>query len=506
MVPSGAVRRGHWLALTLPLLAAVLPRAAAAQSPPEASRTFDVGDFKLSPVLQVRTRGEYRGWPVDMGGRELAAGTQPAPLDPFIEHAVAFFTRARLGLGAERGPIKAQVTIQDARAWGSSQPTAALDPQGTSFGATGAYETYVEVHTTGPNRPSFLRVGRQSVVLGDGRLVGAADASPTARVLDGARARWAVGSFDLEALAAFLDTPRPLGVGFGDARGGTATWGAQLYGVQIGWSIDPLLKLELLGLARVVSRGALPGDGSSFGAARSEGETYTAALRASGDSKGWVWGLTGALQAGTTNLAKSPSDATLRTKDRFAWAAAGNVARTFDGIVGSPTLQFGMSAASGDDGVGVYKQFDPMLPDVHVHHGALNVLSLSNLLDVGGKLTLVPFKEAKLGVEYRYASLLNGRGEWLNGYLLAVGRPTSVAANAQDNPGMRELGHELDLSFTWRPHPALDLSAGYGAFFMLDAAKQTLAAQRRGSVQPNGSISPSNLTHMAWLAATVTVP
>lgn len=500
------MRRQVKVAFVVSVLAAVLPRAAAAQSPPEAKQTFDVGDFKLAPILQVRTRGEYRGWPVDMGGRELGAGTQPAPLDPYIEHAVAFMTRARLGLGAERGAIKAQVTIQDARAWGASQPTATLDPQGTSFGATGAYETYIEVHTTGAARQSFLRVGRQSLTWGDGRLIGAADVSPTARVLDGARGKWALGPLDIEGFAAFLDTPRPLGVGFADTRGGTSTWGAQLYGAQVGWPVDPLLKLEAMGLARVVSRGSFAGDGSIFGAARAEGETYTAAVRVSGDSKGFVYGLTGALQGGTVNVPKSATDATLRTRDRVAYAVAGTVAKTFDGIVASPTLQASGAFASGDDGVGIYKQFDPILPDVHVHHGALNVLALSNLLDFGGKLSVTPFKEAKLGVEYRYATLVNGRGEWLNGYLSAVGRPLSSGANAADNPGMRELGHEIDASFTWRPHPSLDLSAGYGAFLMLDAAKQTLALQRRGDVRPDGSVKPSDVTQMAWLSATVTVP
>lgn len=484
------------------LVAALAPAPAAAQSPPEAKRTFDVGDFKLAPVLQVRTRGEYRGWPVDMGGREVQAGTGPATLDPYAEQTIALMTRARLGLGAERGPIKAQVTIQDARAWGGSQPTALVDPLGSSFGVTGAYETYLEVHTTGPSRPSFLRVGRQSLAWGDGRLVGSADASPTARVLDGARGRWSVGAFDFEGFAAFLDTPRPLGVAFADARATASTWGAQLYGVQVAWTIDPLLKLEATGLARVVSPGALGGDGSLFGAARAKGETYTAAMRVSGDSKGWVYGVTGALQGGTVDLPRSATDATLRTRERVAYAVAGTVAKTFDGLVGSPTLQAGGAFASGDDGVGLYKQFDPILPDVHVHHGALNVLGLSNLLDAGGKLGVTPFKEGKVGIEYRYVALFNGRGEWLDGYLYAVGHPLPATGNS----GVRELGHELDASFSWRPHPALDLSAGYGIFFLLDAAKQTLAIQRRGAVQADGRVKASDVTQMAWLSATVNVP
>lgn len=495
VLPCRLVRGGHVFFAALLLV----PSAALAQSPPAAKETIAVGDFQLSPLLQVRTRGEYRRDPIDIGGRVVQLGPPPAPLGAHITDAPAFFTRARLGLGAERGAIKAQVTLQDARAWGSSPPTALIDPNRTSFGATGAYETFVEIHTTGAQRPSFLRVGRQVVQWGDGRLLGNADHSPTARSLDAARARWSAGSWDFEGLAAFLDTPRPLGVAFSDASAQTTTWGAQLYGVNVGWAIDPLLKLEATGLARVVQQGALPIDGSVFGLARSQGETYTAALRVHGDSKGWVYSATGMVQGGTLNLPVSGTNPTLRTRERLAGAVAGSFAKTFDGLLWTPTVQLNGGYATGDTGSGTYNQFDPLLPDVHVHHGLLDVFALSNIIDLGGKITVVPFREGKIGVEYRYVMLADSHGEWLNGYLFAVGR-----AQADDK---RDLGHEIDLHIGWRPHPALDLAAGYGAFLVAgEAARNIMREQRRGNVQGDGSVAPADVSHFGYLSATVTIP
>jgi len=446
----------------------------------------------------VRTRGEYRRDPVDIGGREVTNGTTLGTLGAHVTDALGFLTRARIGLGAERGAIKAQITLQDARAWGSAPPTALIDPAKTAFGVTGAYETYIEMHTTGSQKPTYLRVGRQVVEWGDGRLLGKADFSPTGRALDAGRLHVSLGSWDFEALAAFIDTPRPLGVAFADANGQTTTWGAQLYGALAHWSIDPLVQLEALGLARVAQPGALTTDNSVFGAARAQGETYTASLRVHGDSKGWVYSAMGAIQAGTLQISQIPSSA-LRKRDRLAGAVGGSIAKTFDGIVWTPTVTGFGAYASGDTGSGAYNQFDPILPDVHVHHGILNVFALSNIIDFGGRLAVVPFRDGKISAEYRYAMLADSHGEWLNGYLFAI------AAPQQNN--LRDLGHEIDVAINWRPHSALDLTMGYGALLLSgDAARTILRAQRRGDVQPDGSISVADVSHFGYLSATVTIP
>ena len=56
-------------------------KTAGAQSPPAAPETIAVGDWQLAPLLQLRTRGEYRRDPVDMGGADLRGTPGPRVRD-----------------------------------------------------------------------------------------------------------------------------------------------------------------------------------------------------------------------------------------------------------------------------------------------------------------------------------------------------------------------------------------------------------------------------------------
>ena len=161
------------LSLATSLASSLFSLSASAQTPPPAKTTITVGDFELAPEMEVRTRGEYRHNPVDMGG---VGGT-------YTEDSWAVMERARVGLGAERGPLRAKISFQDARVWGSTPPTATFNDD--SFASTGLYEAFAEVHatTTAPN-PTYVRVGRQAIVWDGGRLLGNADFSPVARTLD----------------------------------------------------------------------------------------------------------------------------------------------------------------------------------------------------------------------------------------------------------------------------------------------------------------------------------
>jgi hypothetical protein len=353
-------------------------------------------------------------------------------------------------------------------------------------------EAFVDVHTAGA-RPSFVRFGRQLVTWGDGRLLGTADWSPTARPLDALRAHWSPGVFDFELLAAMLDTSRPLGPGFGDAAG-PSRGGAQLYAAQAGVAIDPLLKVQLSAFARVARTG---GNGAydparGFASAKAEGETYTGSLRVFGDSKGWKYAAEGAYQLG------SAPNAGQGGSDRGAFAAAAYLERTFERAVLTPRIRIGGAYASGDDGSGNYKQFDPLLPDVHAWHGMMDIFAWSNIVEGDVRATVVPWSDTTFALEYRYAQLAEKGGEWLNAYLLPVGRaPGSSSA---------ELGHEIDAVFTWRPWTPLELLAGYSVLLEGDGARTVLQAEARGSLQPNGSYSPVGVAHYGYLQATLRVP
>jgi hypothetical protein len=487
------------LFLAVPVIDVGIARA---QTTPAAKPTIMVGDFELSPELEVRTRGEYRRNPVDMGG----AGTGYYTEDPW-----AIMERSRVGLGAERGPLKAKVTIQDARVWGSTPPTAIFNT--SAFGSTGLYEAFIEIHTTTtptpqPNtsdnamkQPQYIRVGRQVIVSDGGHLIGNADFSPVARTFDAVRAHAGWRSLDFEAFAALTDIPQPIGIGFGDPNG-AYFGGAQLYGALASATLDPLLKVQLYGLLRPAPGSSsstfapIPGD---FALSRTFGDDWTMALGVSGDSKGWKYGVTGALQLGKSGIPEAGTSDPNAKLDRLAYAVIGDASRTFDGIVLSPTIKIGASYASGGKSGTQYNQFDPLYPDVQTYHGLLGAFAWSNLIDVHGSVTIVPTTDMRIMAGYRYARLADKSGQWLDTYLVPVA-PGNPAASSE------ELGHEVDVLLSYRPWPAFVMSAGYSLLVLGQGAKDAMAAEQRTSKNSSGVLVPPDLSHYAFLQLTLNVP
>jgi hypothetical protein len=280
-------------------------------------------------------------------------------------------------------------------------------------------------------------------------------------------------------------------VAFADTSGTTHS-GAQLYGGQIAWSADPLLHAELVALARVTRGLASPPDDSRFGTTRSEGETYVGSLRVFGEGHGFKYAAEGAYELGrTAPFGGDPID-------RSAWAVNGYVARTFESFFWTPTVRIGGAFASGDNGVGAYKQFDPILADP-LAHGAMDVFAWSNLLEGHARISFVPWTDGRASLEYRYARMADAQGDWVGGYLVSIGR-ASTSSDAKN------LGHEIDAAVGWRPWPMLDLGLGYSALVLGDGARAVLAARGRGALGPDGARVPADLAHYAYAQATLNFP
>lgn len=488
---ASAARLSLGLAIAAGLL--TFGRAAAAQPAPEKPETIGVGDWQLAPLFEVRTRGELRHDAPDQGGTDGFGRGGPRVRDAWSVHE-----RARLGLGVERGAVRGQITLQDTRIWGG--PDAA-----TTFGAqgTGAYEAYLEAHTSSA-RPSWVRVGRQAVSWGEGRLLGAADWSPTGRSLDALRARLSIGPLGVEGLGAILASPTPYGMPYGDAFG-TPHTGTELFGGLVDGTVDPLLKIEVYFLGRVArGTGGTP-DGSRLGAARALGDLYTGALRVSGEGKGFRYGVEGAYQLGTAT-ALAPGGA-----DVSAFAVYGHVGRRFDELLLTPTLEIGGVYASGDDRGSVYKQFDPILPDPFTY-GAFDVFGLSNHMGGNARLTVVPWTDATIGVDYRYARLARGEGEWIGGYVNGIGAPEGpsglvLAPTPPTVPSVsQELGHEIDAHVSYRPWAPLELQGGWAGVIYGDGAKSIMSAYRRGYDPGDGTIKAPSFGQFGYVSAKLRLP
>jgi hypothetical protein len=427
---------------------------AQAQEAAPAPEAIAVGDWQLAPVAQVRARGEYR-YDVDRLNKGL-----------LVE-------RARLGVDALRGALEARVVLQDARAMTVAESVAPVaGPQPTAV--TGAFEAWAEAHTSSVT-PSFLRVGRQPVRWGEGRLLAVADWSPTARSLDAVRGRLTVGDAAFEVLAAALVDPE---------TSASLDNYAELFGARAEWAIDPLFAVEVYGLARIAQGNPAANADHSV-----RGETYTGSGRLHGQAQAFAWGAEGAYQFGR---------ATDLHANRSAWAAAAHVSYAFEHAVLVPRLQVGGAYASGSDDASPVHRFDPLLPDVHVWHGAMDFFAWSNEWEANALVAIAPWTDALASVQYRYASLARPGDAWISGYLQTIGL---AAGN-----GRSELGSEIDATLKWSPWVPVELAVGYSMLVLGGGARAILAASAIGARQATGTLSPQTLSHYAFAQATLSLP
>jgi len=461
--------------------------------------SIPIGGFTFRPSLELRLRGEYRQAPFDAGGvlfsssavfADAYGSNLPAPaLVTFqpgpLQNAYAASERARLGLAVDRGPITAALVLQDARLLAADPGFAAL-AEGRASGGLGVYEAYIDVH--GKNRGVWSRFGRQRVVWGDGRLLGASDFTLTPRALTAFRFGLSFKNIDLELLAAMLSTPLVGGLaGIGGAAGAAgstttpdptpARTGSQLYGLRALWHAFPLLQVELTGLGRV----ARPPVTSDL----TPSDTVVIDARIFGERRGFRYSVEGAYELGRIS-----SYGGNRSLNAFALAARATWETALPWH-----LTFGAEGmyASGDNGttdpLATQTRFDPILPEERPEHNRMGLFGWSNILAFGGDISARPTDALSLSLGYRYVSLADPKGRWSSASLVPIGAsPTNES---------RTLGHQIDASIGLRLWDPLTIEAGYGLFLTGDGAKNILEASGRG--RPDAQ-------HFGYIQATVRAP
>ena len=447
------------------------------------SESIVVGAWTFRPSLEVRVRGEYRRHPVDTGGviygttsvlGESYGSTVPpvSSVGAAIPDQYYVSERSRLGLAVDRGPVTGVLTLQDARLLGVAQPlpTGAGQPTLPSFAP---YEAYVEMHTRSGRR-AFLRLGRQRVIWGDGRLVGANDWSLTGRSLDAARFGVQVGDVDIEAMAVLLAAPGNAPPAIVGTQPPALGPGAQLYGVDATWHILPLLQVEITGLARIAREPAptslVPSD------------TYVIDGRISGDHRGFRYAVEAAYELG-----RVASYGTVRDQKAVAVAARLGLETALPWHV---TFGAEVAYATGDNGdaTGTQRRFDPILPDEHSTLGPMGLFAWSNVLTAGASVTVKPLDEVQMTAGYRFANLADEKGRWTTAQLIPVGASTKNTSSA--------LGHEIDYALKITPWKPIDFEAGYGLFLFGDGAREILSEAGR----------PARWQHWAFLQTTIHAP
>lgn len=341
---------------------------------------------------EARFRGEW-------DGRTAGVGDDAATL-----------SRIRLGARAALTDwIGAFAQLQDARAWGSEGSTLT----DASADQLDLHQGFVEL---GRAAGVAARIGRQEMILGDERLVGAAGWTNTGRAFDGVRAVGSGGRVEWSAFwmnVAERDALQTTGTdpqanqGDGDdgwLLGGFAT-------TKVG-----MLTAELTALA----------DKDAVTA-----ESYTVNLRLHGAAGVLQYEGAGAYQVGP---------------DRSAWFASARAGLA--GKRGSLAAQADVLSGDDDPDAGDAKAFNTLYATNHKFYGYMDYfLNPAGQLDEAGLVDL----------------MLRGRID-----LSAV---TQLRADvhhfrlAQERGGERTLGTELDLVGTWSMAKYAGLEAG-GALFL----------------------------------------
>ncbi len=446
-----------------------------------------LGDFMFFPSLEVRLRGEYRRYPVDIGGDVYertavqSVGYQslaPTVLrrDPAVSDQWLLSERSRLGLRVEHDVLAAVFTLQDARVLGAL-PGAPDRADTGGFGSLAPHEAYIDVRTDLDDPALRIRVGRQQLSWGDGRLVGDSDWSPRGAALDAGWMKLHFGDVSFELVGAMLAAPGAIAPSYvaherqtavGDDGGpvNAEGTGAQLYGLNAGWRIVPLFNIELVGLSRI-ARDPLPAE-------LTRGDTYVLDGRLHGEERGLSYAVEGAYQLG--RVASYGAN-----HDLAAFAAAGLVSWQ----TSLPwDFRFALEGgyASGDDaeqradgtvdtGTSL-ERFDPIVPETHEHFGQMDLLAWSNAVEVGGEVSVKPDEEILMALGYSFLGLAEPGDRWTTGTLMAVG-----AAPDNESP---IIGHEIDARIEYSPLSAVTFMGGYGLCVLGDGGKAVLEAAGRG--------------------------
>lgn len=434
-------------------------RAEAQPAPPPDG--VAVGEFWFRPRLELRVRGEYEHHPAATSGTDASVLGGRLALPIGMDHQWVAHERARLGLEVERGVLSAGIVIQDARIAGFPSP---LNVESSGqVPSTKFHAAYLEARST-ELRPSFVRLGRQEIAWGEGRLLGTSDWILVPRSLDAVRARWVVRQFDFEAVAAILTPPGSVppeyarqAAASNGGPGPTGT-GVQLYGIDAIFHLEPFLHFEAAGLARL-ARTPLP-------TTLIPSDIYVIDGRVFGERAGWSYAAEFAYEFGRIAVVD-------RRSAIAAWGATAHIDWQTTWFW-RPKLTLSGSYATGDDGSkpGTIRAFDPILPDARAGLGQMGLYGWSNILDAAFHFVATPTDELRVHLGYRYLRLADPRGAWFSATLAPIGQNTQNDASF--------LGHEIDAAISLTPFDSLTVRGGYGALITGDGARAILSGRTNG--------------------------
>lgn len=392
----------------------------------------------LTFSLEARVRGEWRENNYDFDNSADALTD-----DQWL------LTRLRLGVDWKPAPwLHFYVEGQDSREFFSDRPNVIGQLGAEGDDAMDMRQAYVEIGD--PQRGLSTKIGRQTMIYGDKRLISSGEWGNITRSFDAVRFHYAADKWWLDAFTSSI-------VRYRDAEFNLSDWlddadsrnqffsGLYFSTTALDVQVTDLYALEL----HEDDKG-----GSDF---------VTLGTRVKADPlklAGWDYEAEMAVQFG----------------ERF-----GKDLRAFAGHWGGgyswllspwkPRLGIEYSYASGDSNAadGRVGTFQNLFPTNHLYYGYMDVFSWQNLHNPALKLSVEPSSSVKLSLDYHLFWLANTNDAWTRASQVATVRPITPGASSY-------AGSELDFTVLWKALKQLDVQAGYSHFFAGSYLKDTGAS------------------------------
>lgn len=411
--------------LFLTLLAACLPLACRAGNQTITPVQVSPSDT-LTFSLDARVRGEWRENNYDFDSH-VDDPTDDAWL----------LTRLRLGIDWKPAPwLHLYVEGQDTREFFSDRPNTLGQLGAEGDDAFDLRQAYIEI---GDAMGLSAKIGRQTMVYGDKRLISSGEWGNPSRTFDAIRLHYAQKDWWLDAFTSSV-------VRFRDAEFNLSDW------------LDEADSRNEFFSGLYFSTTALDVQVTDFYALhlheedRSGSDFVTLGTRMKADPlklAGWDYEAEMAVQFGERY-----------GKDLRAFAGHWGAGYNWLKHPWKPRIGIEYSYASGDSNAsdGRVGTFQNLFPTNHLYYGYMDVFAWQNLHNPALKFSVEPSSKVKASLDYHLFWLADTNDAWTRASQVATVRPITPGASSY-------AGSELDFTVQWKAHAHLDVQAGYSHFF-----------------------------------------
>lgn len=387
----------------------------------------------------------------------------------------------RIRLGATWKPDAdwtLQLQLQDAREWGSERPNVPF-----ILGAEGndALDIRLASVTWGDpkNSPVVATLGRQVIMLGDERFVGASEWNNFARTFDAGKVVWSIIPDRTTATLFVSSVVNIEGTTSGQGWKSNHSSGNDLFsGLYLVHKLDRAASLEGYVLWRdkddngpvyTAPTAAIPVPARSAAAYDIGQNVTTFGVRyfmPPPKGGGYDSEVELAMQRGNVDRQTTAASGTYAGNqaklDQDAWALHTLVGYSMPDTAWKMRFSIEYNVASGDTNRsdGENNSFMSLFPSNHKFYGFMDAFAWKNLREAVATVRLVPMPKTTLRIDYHRFSLYTAQDAWYRANGVATVRPLNAAA--QTAP--RRVGDEVDLSGTWTPRPWAAIDVGYAHF------------------------------------------